>query len=175
MRDHPHRALYPWLQPLLLLICTWGGVEAVLAWWRQPAPPPVLPTRLQFQDRWYERESKPPALHPLPPGVDVKRAADYRAPGAPRLAFRWLVTDSSGSGVRLEPEKLSPLLFGPGHLGSCRVYDPNTGVLLGVAKDGAGVRRLLASTDPQGLQRLEWALGLRPWRQNRCLLVGILP
>ena len=36
-------------------------------------------------------------------------------------------------------------------------------------------KALLRRNDPDGREKLQWALGLRPWRLNRCLFVGVLP
>jgi hypothetical protein len=137
--------------------------------------PPTLPSRIQLDGRWYVRDPKLPAMPELPSGVVIRRGANYLSVDGQRLAMRWLVNESSGSGVRLEPEKLSATLLGRGTQGFCRVYQPSTGVFLGTARTGSEVKSLLATTDPRGMDRLQWLLGLRPWRQNRCLFVGKLP
>ena len=177
MTDRPVSAAasFPWLEPVLAVLCAWAGVEAVLAWWRQPPPPPPLPNRIQLEGRWFQREPKLPHIPSLPSGVVVRRAADYQASNGQRLALRWLVNESSGSGVRLEPEKLSPVLLGSGRLGVCRVTNANTSSLLGTGRTGPEIKALLALNKPHGLQQMEWVLGLRPWMQNRCLFVGRLP
>ena len=166
---------YPWLEPLLAIVCLWAGVQAVLVWWRTPPLPPELPSRIQLQRRWYQRTTTPPSLPQLPSGVVVRRAADYRASNGERLAMRWLVNESSGSGVRLEPEKLSTALLGRQTNVVCKVYDMSSGRLLGTASTGLDVKHLLSSQQPRGTDRLLWALGLRPWRENRCLFIGKLP
>ncbi|MEB3319783.1 MAG: hypothetical protein VKI63_02445 [Cyanobium sp.] len=166
-----------WLSWALTLLGLWALIVCVLVWRRVPAPPPpALPERMQWQGRWLSRvPSRPPAA-PLPDGVVLQSGADYGgAPGQPRLALRWLVLASSGGSVGLHPELYSRSVLGPRSRGVCRIHDVRTGLLLGVATDGTQALALLRRSDPTALERLPWLLGLRPWRINRCLFVGVLP
>ena len=165
-----------WIEPLLVVLSLWALAQALLVWSRPPAPPPPpLPARMQLQGLWLNRQPPMAPLAPVPPGMVIQSAADYLAPGSPRLLLRWVARTSSGDGARFEPDGLALALMGPKGRGSCRVYDDATGRLLGVGRTGAETKALLRRNDPDGLQRLEWALGLRPWRLNRCLFVGVLP
>jgi len=166
-----------WLSLALSVLTLWALVEAVLAWGRAPAPPPPhLPARMQLQGRWLERRAPSPLAAPLPEGVLLQAGADYGSgSGQARLRLRWLALASSGGSVGLDPERLSLSVLGRGNKGVCRIHDARRGALLGVAATGTEALVLLRRNDPSGLERLQWVLGLRPWRSNRCLFVGVLP
>lgn len=166
-----------WLQLALTLLSVWALIEAVLVWGRAPAPsPPALPARMQFQGRWLQQRNPSPLVAPLPDGVLLQAGADYgNSAGPAPLRLRWLALASSGGSVGLDPERLSVSVLGPKARGVCRMYDARSGALLGVAANGTEALALLRRNDPSGIERLQWALGLRPWRINRCLFVGVLP
>ena len=159
----------------LLLISAWAVVEVFLVWQRQPAPPPpLLPQQMQFEGRWFERQPDTPAVAALPDGVVLQSGADYTdAPSRSRLLLRWLAFSSSGGSVAIDPNQLAHSLMGPSAHGVCRIHDSRTGDLLGVAATGSEALALFRRNDPTGLDTLSWALGLRPWRVNRCLFVGV--
>jgi hypothetical protein len=166
-----------WLPLALALLSGWALIEAVWVWGRAPAPPPpALPERMQLQGRWLARRKPSPLVAPLPDGVLLQAGADYGSGAGPApLRLRWLALASSGGSVGLDPERLSVSVLGPKARGVCRMVDARSGALLGVAANGTEALALLRRNDPSGIERLQWALGLRPWRINRCLFVGVLP
>lgn len=163
------------LSLILWLLCGWAGIVALLSWWRQPAAAPALPDRVQLQGVWLQRSTHPIAAVTLPEPLHLLSGADYPRPDGSMLQLRWLVHGSSGSGVTFEFDRLKTHLLGAGQRGVCRVYDPRSGVLLGVAHTDQALHTLLARTNPRGPELLAWALGLRGWRINRCLFVGVAP
>lgn len=166
-----------WLPLVLALFSVWGVGQAVSAWSRPPAPPaPPLPERLQWQGRWLGRRPAAAPRAPWPEGVLLQGGADYGLAGAESvLALRWFAMRSSGDSVSLDPARLALAVLGPGGHGLCRIHHASSGALLGVASDATGVLSLLRRNNPTGVERLRWALGLRPWRSNRCLFVGVVP
>ena len=160
----------------LTVLTVWALVEAVMVWGRAPAPPPPpLPERMQFQGRWLERRPPAPLAAPLPDGVILQGGADYGHDlGQTRLRLRWLALASSGGSVSLDPARLSLSVLGPAGTGVCRIHAVRSGAFLGVASTDTEALALLRRNDPTGLERLQWALGLRSWRNNRCLFVGAM-
>ena len=166
-----------WLPLALAMLTAWALIETVMVWVRAPAPPPpALPARLQWQGVWLHRVPPRPLAAPLPEDVVLQSGGDYTGgPGQPRLLLRWLALTSSGGSVGLDPERLSVSVMGSTARGVCRIHDSRSGALLGVAANGAQALALLRRNDPTGIERLQWVLGLRSWRSNRCLFVGELP
>ena len=160
------------LGAILWLCCSWAGLLAVLAWWRQPAPSAALPERIQWRGQWLERQSGAIAAAQLPEAVIPLAGAHYQGRDGSRLLLRWLAHASSGNGVGFDLKATSAKLLGEGRLGVCRVVDPRSGTLVGVAQNDAELQALLRTTNPKGFELAAWALGLRGWRNNRCLFVG---
>ena len=163
------------LSLILWLLCGWAGILALLSWWREPAAAPALPDRMQLQGVWLQRSPQPIAAVKLPETLHLLSGADYPRPDGSRLLLRWLAHGSSGSGVTFELDSLSKRFLGAGQRGLCRVFDPRTGSLLGVAQTDQALQTLLARTNPRGPELLTWAMGFRGWRTNRCLFVGVAP
>lgn len=168
--------MQPWLPPMLALLSLWALLEAVLVWQRPPGPPPPpLPERMQLLGHWLSAAKKPLQLGSLPEGMTLQSAASYNAEGkGPRLLLAWIVLQSSGNTVSLDPPRLALALLGPDAKGACRIHSRRDGRLIGVGSTGAEVGELLRQNDPDSLEKLQWALGLRPWRLNRCLFVGVV-
>ena len=160
------------LGTVLWLCCSWAVLLAVIAWWRQPAPAPELPERIQWRGQCLERQRGPIAPVALPEAVIPLAGAHYQSADGSRLLLRWLAHASSGSGVAFDLKATSAKLLGEGRRGVCRVVDPRSGTLVGVAHTDAELQALLRRTNPTGFELAAWALGLRGWRSNRCLFVG---
>lgn len=165
-----------WLQPLLSLLTLWAVWQAFSVLWRPGfAPTPPLPDRVRLHGQWLPRHSASAPHSDLPVGLAILSGADYSVTGSPRVLARWLVHHSSGDGVSFPMREIGIALTGHAIPAQCRVYSASTGRLLGIADHAEAIQALLRRNDPTGLQRLQWALGLRPWRLNRCLYVGIAP
>jgi hypothetical protein len=169
------KALRDPLSLILWLLCCWAGILALLSWRREPAAAPALPERMQLQGVWLQRSPKPIAAVKFPEALHLLSGADYPRPDGSRLVLRWLAHGSSGSGVTFELNSLNTRFLGSSRRGVCRVLDPRSGTLLGVAQTDQALQALLSRTNPRGSELLAWAMGLRGWRSNRCLFVGVAP
>lgn len=160
----------------LLLLALWATGLSFESWFRRPGlqRPLPFPPQLVRGPLIYERRSPVPDHKPLPDGLEVLEAADYQAPGAPRLALRWLTLTASGSGVNFPLEKVAPAVLGPGGRGVCQLAD-RPGTTAPLLQSSAELNRALAATAPRGAQWWLWLAGLRPYRANACLWLGWRP
>ncbi len=158
---------------VLLLLGLWATGLSLESWFRRPGlqRPLPFPPQLFWGRVIYERRLPAANLQPLPDGLEVLEAADYQAPGTPRLALRWLTLTSSGSGVNFPLEKVAPAVLGPGGRGVCQLAD-RPGTTAPLLHDSAELNRDLAATAPRGVQWWLWLAGLRPYRSNACLWIG---
>lgn len=157
---------------LLWMLCAWASLAAVLVWWRQPAAAPPLPARIALGGRELYRRPGKVSNTPLPAAISLLAGADYQASDGTTVLLRWLAHGSSGSGISFDMPAINRSLLGPGRNGICQVFNPHGRALLGSARNDADLQVLLRQTNPAGADRLAWALGLRGWRENRCLFIG---
>lgn len=157
----------------LALLAGWAAVLSVESWFRAPGMerPAPFPEQLLHEGRLYERRPAAPEVKPLPSGLLILEAADYLAPGRPRLALRWLTLASSARAINFPLEKVAPAVLGPGATGFCQL----------ALRPGTDAPRLrterqlveaLKATSPRGRERWLWLAGLRPYRSNACLWTG---
>jgi hypothetical protein len=158
---------------LLLLFTLWAALLALSAWNRQLPGARPLPDRILLDGHWWPRLDAPPlpAIAALPPSLRVIGAADYGVAGRERVALRWIEHLSSGRSVDIPVTQLGAALLGSGAATVCRVYADDGIGLLGVAQRSEQVEALLRRKDPRGWRQVQWLLGLRAMRRNRCLLV----
>jgi hypothetical protein len=163
---------------LLAALVLWAAGLSLESLWRRPGieAPPALPPRLLVEGKRFEQQAEPPPAQPpggpLPGGMTVPVAADYRAADGSVMALRWLsLTSSSGHGVSFGLASLPELFLGPGASGHCQLDGlPGSGAR--PLSSDADLMAALAERNPRGFQRLAWLLGLRPFRSNACLWVG---
>jgi hypothetical protein len=103
----------------------------------------------------------------------LRASADYRAPDGRVLALRWITLGtSSGRESGFPLERISGALLGPGVRGGC-LHDTTDLGQTGPLRSPEQLQHALASGNPRGLDRFIWLLGLRPYRSNHCLWVGM--
>lgn len=157
----------------LAVLVGWAALLSVETWFRSPGVvrPEPFPAQLTHQGRLYARTAPAPDAKHLPNDLVALEAADYLAPGRPRLAVRWLTLPSSGRGVDFPLEKVAAAVLGPGATGFCQLASgPGTGAPP-LRTDGQ-LRAALEATAPRGPQWWLWAAGLRPYQHNTCLWTG---
>jgi hypothetical protein len=157
----------------LALLAGWASLLSVESWFRSPGVdrPEPFPAQLLHQGRLYQRGPAAPDAKTLPNDLVTLAAADYVAPGRPRLAVRWLTLPSSGRGIDFPLEKVAPAVLGPGATGYCQItLRPGTDAP--PLRTGRQLREALEATAPRGGPWWLWLAGLRPYRSNACLWTG---
>jgi hypothetical protein len=145
-------------QAVLLVLLAWGGGVAIDSTIRGGGDgrPLALPARLTVPTGTLHRRTAAADRRPLPAGVLLGQAADYRGGAGDWLKVRQLVLASRGRSVDLPLDDVNRALASAGADGRCVTDGP--------------------SSPPWGRwQQLTWLAGLQPRPAHQCLWVAGSP
>ncbi len=159
----------------LLLLAGWSVLLSLESWFRPPGPanPFLFPAELRLGGVGYRRVPPRANLSPLPEGVTVREASDYRSSTGQRFSLKWLTLASSGTGVHLPLDSFTQAVLGDGGRGACFLpAGPGQPQPYTVVRTSSDFQHGLPERLPRGLDRLRWLAGLRPLLPHGCLWMG---
>ncbi|MFQ6537983.1 MULTISPECIES: pyocin knob domain-containing protein [Aphanothece] len=162
---------------LLWLLAGWAALLSLDALIRPAAvhPGAALPQQLRRDGVAYGRldPAPPPPSLPLPPGVVLLEAADYRpltaAAPQPLIRLRLLGHSRTGESGVFPLAAISQALNAPADgAGACVVLDASGMVTQRFSSEWEHTTWVRSRPVPLH-ERLAWLAGLRPYRANSCL------